>query len=51
MRPGCQFSAQLGTSLLELTVVMALIAILAVAGSSFWDTGATEFSAASSTSG
>jgi prepilin-type N-terminal cleavage/methylation domain-containing protein len=46
MRPGCRRSTQRGTSLLELTVVMAVVAILAVAGSSCWDTGATELSAA-----
>ncbi len=46
MRPGCRRFTQQGTSLLELTVVMAVIAILAVVGTVTWDTGATELSAA-----
>lgn len=51
MRPGCsriasEVNSQQGTSLLELTVVMAVIAILAVVGTVHWDTGATELAAA-----
>jgi prepilin-type N-terminal cleavage/methylation domain-containing protein len=46
MTPGCRPSRQRGTSLLELTVVMAVSAILAVVGSLLWDAGGTELSAA-----
>ena len=46
MHPGCRRSSQQGTSLLELTVVMAVVAILALVGTFQWDTGATELSAA-----
>lgn len=51
MRPGCsrvspKANSQRGTSLLELTVVMAVVAILAVVGTVQWDTGATELAAA-----
>lgn len=46
MTPGCRRSAQRGTSLLELTVAMAVAAILAVSGTAFWDTGGIELSAA-----
>ncbi|MDP1830461.1 MAG: hypothetical protein Q8K67_00235 [Geothrix sp.] len=46
MNPGCRRSTQRGTSLLELTAVMAVTAILAVSGMTLWDTGGTELSAA-----
>ena len=46
MNPGCRRSAQRGTSLLELTVAMAVAAILAVVGTVQWDSGGTELSAA-----
>ena len=46
MHPGCRRFNQQGTTLLELTVVMAIIAILTVVVTSQWDTGATELSAA-----
>ena len=46
MRPGCHFSAQLGTSLLELTVAMAMAAILAAVGLSQVDTGPAQLAAA-----
>ncbi len=46
MTPGCRRSTQRGTSLLELTVVMALAAILAGVGMTQLDGGATELSAA-----
>ena len=46
MPSGCQRSAQRGTSLLELTVVMAVAAILAVVGTVQWDSGGMELSAA-----
>ncbi len=46
MLPGCRRSQQRGTSLLELTVVMAVIGILAVVGTAPWDTGGIELSAA-----
>ncbi|MBI1754607.1 MAG: prepilin-type N-terminal cleavage/methylation domain-containing protein [Acidobacteria bacterium] len=39
-------ASQRGTSLLELTVVMALLAVLAGAVTTGWDTGATELAAA-----
>ena len=46
MRPGCHFSAQQGTSLLELTVAMAMAAILAAVGLSQVDTGPAQLAAA-----
>ncbi len=46
MFPDCRRSQQRGTSLLELTVVMAVIGILAVVGTAPWDTGGIELSAA-----
>jgi type II secretory pathway pseudopilin PulG len=46
MRPGCRRSAQLGTSLLELTVAMAMAAILAAVGLSQVDTGPAQLAAA-----
>jgi len=44
--PRRRVTPQQGTSLLELTVAMAVAAILAVAGTTLWDTGGTELSAA-----
>lgn len=46
MRPGCRRSAQRGTSLLELTVAMAMAAILAAVGLSQIDTGPAQLAAA-----
>ncbi len=46
MNPGCRRSAQRGTSLLELTVTLAVAAILAVVGTAQWDSGGTQLSAA-----
>lgn len=46
MNPGCRRSAQRGTSLLELTVAMAVAAILAVVGTAQWDSGGIQLSAA-----
>lgn len=46
MRPDCRSASQRGTSLLELTVVMAVVAILALVGTYHWDTGSTELMAA-----
>ncbi|WLT32299.1 Tfp pilus assembly protein FimT/FimU [Geothrix sp. PMB-07] len=42
----CRRTSQRGTSLLELTVVMALIALLAGVVTAAWDTGSTELAAA-----
>ena len=46
MITGCQRSTQRGTSLLELTVVMAVTAVLAVVGTSQLDGGGMDLSAA-----
>lgn len=46
MLPGCRCSAQQGTSLLELTVAMAVAAILGMALPLFPDAGAVELTAA-----
>ena len=46
MHPGCRRSTQRGTSLLELTVTMAVAAILAVVGAVSLDQGGMELSAA-----
>ncbi len=46
MHPGCRRSPQRGTSLLELTVTMAVAAILAVVGAVSLDQGGMELSAA-----
>jgi hypothetical protein len=46
MNPGCRHSRQQGTSLLELTLTMAMAAILAVVGSACLDLGGMELSAA-----
>lgn len=46
MHPDCRRSAQRGTSLLELTVAMAVAAVLAVVGTVQWDAGGMELSAA-----
>jgi len=45
MRPSCRPSQQ-GTSLLELTVVLAVVAILAAVAPMAWDTSGTDLSAA-----
>ena len=46
MNPGCRRSTQQGTSLLELTVSMAVTAILAVVGATCLDSGGMELTAA-----
>ena len=46
MNPGCRRSSQRGSSLLELTITMAVAALLAVVGTVLLDTGATELTAA-----
>ncbi|MFN7957404.1 MAG: hypothetical protein U0P46_03620 [Holophagaceae bacterium] len=46
MRPGCQTLSQRGTSLLELTVALAVAAMLAAVGLSQIDTGPAQLTAA-----
>lgn len=46
MRPGCRSFSQRGTSLLELTVAMAMAAILAAVGTAQLDTGPAQLTAA-----
>ena len=46
MLPSCRQSTQRGTSLVELTLVLAMVAILTGALTTLWDTGATELAAA-----
>lgn len=46
MRPGRRTSSQRGSSLLELTLAMAVAAILAAAGALCWDTGGMDLTAA-----
>jgi prepilin-type N-terminal cleavage/methylation domain-containing protein len=46
MNPGCRRSSQKGSSLLELTVTMAVAAILAVIGAVSLDSGAAELTSA-----
>lgn len=46
MRQSCRRFSQQGTSLLELTVVLVVIAILAVVSTTSWDTSGTDLSAA-----
>ena len=46
MKPGCRRISQRGSSLLELTITMAVAALLAVAGTVLLDSGGTELTAA-----
>jgi prepilin-type N-terminal cleavage/methylation domain-containing protein len=46
MKPGCQRISQRGHSLLELTITMAVAALLAVAGTVLLDSGGVELTAA-----
>jgi type II secretory pathway pseudopilin PulG len=46
MNPGCRRISQRGSSLLELTITMAVAALLAVAGTVLLDSGGTELTAA-----
>jgi hypothetical protein len=46
MTSGCRRHPEQGASLLEITLAMGIAAILAVAGSTLWDTGEMELAAA-----
>ncbi len=46
MNPGCRRLRQQGTTLLELTLALAVAGILAIVGTVSWDSGSTELSAA-----
>lgn len=46
MTPSCQRSEERGTSLLELTLAMAVAGVLAVVGTLPWNSGGTELAAA-----
>ena len=46
MNPGCRRTSQRGHSLLELTITLAVAALLAVAGTMLLDSGAMELTAA-----